>query len=54
MSAESITKEITGMSDAELRANLCTVDWRGRTFKQEALAELIRREREAARQETIQ
>ena len=33
------------MSDADLRANLCTLDWRGKAFKEAALDELLRRQR---------
>jgi tRNA A-37 threonylcarbamoyl transferase component Bud32 len=35
------------MSEEELRANLCTADWRGKEFKTAALDELLRRQRES-------
>lgn len=38
-----MTPDLSTLSDTDLRANLCTLDWRGREFKEAALDELLRR-----------
>ncbi len=39
----TLQSQVAAMSDADLQTNLCTVDWRGRAFKEAALNELIDR-----------
>jgi hypothetical protein len=38
-----MTDDVSKMSDADLRDNLITLDYRGKDFKREALNELLRR-----------
>ena len=47
-------EDVKGMSEADLKRNLITCDFRGRDFKQLCLDELLHRERSAAQQATQQ